>query len=85
MHPDAYWKSKTIVNKNSLQLLEDSYESKPIPKPEMETDEIDNNIRLGTELGISGTPTLIMPDGLMVGGLIDADTIIELVFNSSKK
>jgi thiol:disulfide interchange protein DsbC len=84
-HKDAYWKSKSIICNNSLKMLEDNFEKKPIPQPGCETAEIDNNIALAKELEISGTPTLILPNGLVVTGAKDAGTIIELVLNPPAK
>ena len=63
MHKDAYWKSKSIVCNRSLQMLEDNFEKKEIPKTECPTEEIDNSIKLAASLGISGTPAIILPDG----------------------
>ncbi len=82
MHPDAYWKSVSIICSNSLQYLEDNFGKKPIPKPDCRTDAIDKNIRLGADLDITGTPTLIMPNGLVVFGAISADKIIDLASNN---
>jgi thiol:disulfide interchange protein DsbC len=63
MHKDAYWKAKSIVCNKSLQMLEDNFEKKEIPKTECATEEIDNSIKLAVSLGISGTPAIILPDG----------------------
>ncbi len=79
MHPDAYWKSKTIVCNKSLKLLDDNFEKKPIPKPGCETDEIDKNIKLAKSLGISGTPTSIMPDGSVHVGFFNADKLLQII------
>ncbi|MEW6108534.1 MAG: DsbC family protein [Nitrospirota bacterium] len=84
-HPDAYWKSQSILCSRSLKLLEDNFEKKPIPKPGCAAKGVDENIKLAAELGITGTPTLIMPDGLVVVGAIDADTIIKHVLTPAKK
>ena len=85
-HPDAYWKSQSILCKSSLQMLEDNFVKKPVPKPDCaDTKEIDANIKLAAELGITGTPTMVMPDGLVVSGARDAKAIIELVTNPPKK
>lgn len=84
-HKEAYWKSQTIFCSGSLQYLEDNFAKRPIPRPDCETDVIDRNIELGRSLGITGTPTLIMPDGLMVKGLKDAGAIIALVEKTSGK
>lgn len=91
-HPDAYWKSQSIIcamkskdSGRSLQILEDNFEKKPVPKPDCETKVVDQTMKLGGELGITGTPTLIMPNGLVVVGAADAKAIIELVLNPGKK
>lgn len=84
-HPDAHWKSQSIICSNSLKMLEDNFENKPVPKPECKTDEVDANIKLGEELGITGTPTLIMPDGFVILGARDAKIIIETVLIHKKK
>ena len=84
-HPDAYWKSKSILCANSLQRLEENFGKRPIPQPDCETKVVDETVKLGEELGITGTPTLIMPDGLVVVGGREADKIKELVLNPKKK
>ena len=84
-HPDAYWKSQSILCAKSMQRLEENFEKKPIPKPDCETKAIDETLGLAAELGISGTPTLILPDGLVVVGGRDADKLKELVLNPKKK
>ena len=85
LHPDAYWKSKSIICEKSLKLLEDNFEKKPIPKPSCETGVIDRNIKLAERLGISGTPTSIMPDGSVLTGSLPADKFIELIDSAKKK
>ena len=77
IHPQAYEKAKAIVCEKSLTLLEDAFERKELPKPKCETQVIDENIKLAEKLGISGTPTLIFPDGRVFPGAADAKTIIE--------
>lgn len=77
MHKEAYAKAKAIVCEKSLALLEDAFENKPIPKPKCETSAIDDNIRLAQKLGISGLPAMIMPDGRMIPGYIEAAAIIK--------
>jgi thiol:disulfide interchange protein DsbC len=84
-HPDAYWKSKSILCKKSIQMLEDNFEKKEIPRPDCETKEVDANIKLAAELGITGTPTLIMPDGLIVMGAFDAKALTDLVLNPRRQ
>jgi thiol:disulfide interchange protein DsbC len=79
IHPSAYEKSKTILCKKSLKLLEDAYEGKQLPKPTCEAKEIDENIKLASEFGISGTPTIIMPNGKVFIGFRNAEQLIGLI------
>ncbi len=84
-HPDAYWKSKSIVCAKSMKFLEENFEKKPIPKPDCETGVIDKNVGIGRDLGISGTPTVIMPDGFVVIGGKDAAALTELILRHRRK
>ncbi len=79
IHPSAYEKSKTILCEKSLKLLEDAYEGNPLPKPTCEAKEIDVNIKLAAELGISGTPTIIMPKGRVIIGFRTAEELMDLI------
>jgi len=85
MHPDAKWKAQAILCKKSLQMLEDNFAQRPIPKPDCESNDVNDNMKTSDGLDITGTPTLIMPDGLVIIGGRDAKTIIDLVTNPPKK
>lgn len=78
-HKEAYAKSKAIVCEKSLTMLEDAFAKKELPEPSCETDVIDENIKLAAELGIRGTPAMVLSDGTLVSGYIDAASIIKLV------
>jgi thiol:disulfide interchange protein DsbC len=80
MHPDAYWKSQSILCGKSLELLDNNFQKKPIPRPGpgCSATPVDENLKEAQQLGITGTPTLIMPDGLVVLGARDQATIIDL-------
>lgn len=86
MHPKAYDESKTIIcekdNKKALQLLEDAYAKKEIPAPTCDTSIIDDNKKLGAKLGISGTPTIILPNGKLVSGAMKSDDLIKMIDES---
>jgi thiol:disulfide interchange protein DsbC len=84
-HPDAYWKSESIMCAKSVDLLEDNFDKKPIPKPDCETEAVDRNIALGKDLGITGTPTLVMPDGFVVVGGKDAAALSTLILSHQRK
>lgn len=75
MHPAAYDKAKAIVCENSLELLEKAFEKKQIPAPKCKTSVVDDNIKLAAKLGITGAPTMIMPDGRVVAGFLDAQAL----------
>ncbi len=81
IHPGAYEKAKAIVCENSLALLEEAFDKKPLPKPKCETPAIDENIKLAEKLGISSLPALILPDGRMIVGYRDSKTLINLIGN----
>jgi thiol:disulfide interchange protein DsbC len=82
IHPEAYDKSRAIIcNDKSLKLLEDAFAGKKLPEPDCEAKEVDATIALGKELGIRGTPTIILPDGRLLPGYVDADTFLEILDN----
>lgn len=91
MHPEAYWKAKSIICNKSLKYLEDNFEKKPIPRIDCNDNskEVDNNIKFAEKNGISGTPTIILPDGSLFQGTAEPDKLIKMiddaVLNSPKK
>ncbi|MCK4911480.1 MAG: DsbC family protein, partial [Thermodesulfovibrionales bacterium] len=78
-HPTAYKKAKAIVCLRSMALLERSYDGRPLPEPTCETTEVDDTIELAERLGIATTPTIILPDGGVVQGFKDRETLLDLV------
>ena len=84
LHKEAYDKSVTIVCEKSLQLLEDNYEGKEIPIKKCDTKVVDENMKLAGQLGIQGVPALVLSDGTMLSGVVQANRIIEKVSKASK-
>ncbi len=78
-HPEAYEKSKAVVCEKSLALLELAFEGKSLPKPKCETSAVDENVKLAGKLGIASVPTLVLPDGRLISGFMDAKTLINLI------
>ncbi len=78
-HKEAYWKSKSILCNKSLKMLEDAYARKEILRLECDTKEIDANIKLAEALGITGTPTLVLPDGRTHTGTMPAKQLIDFI------
>ena len=75
IHKEAAEKSKAIACEKSLAMLDAAFEKKPISKPKCKTSAVDDNIALGKKLGITGTPTLVMPDGRVISGFRDATAL----------
>lgn len=75
MHPGAYEKAKAIVCEKSLKLLDDAFVKKPLPAATCKTTIVDETIKVAAQLGITGTPTMILPDGRVFPGFHDARTI----------
>jgi len=78
-HKDAYWKSKSILCNRSLKMLEEAYEHKEIIRLECDTREIDANIKVAEALGITGTPTLVLPDGRTHTGAMPARQLLDFI------
>jgi len=77
IHKGAYEKAKAIVCDKSLALLDDAFAKKEIPPAKCTTTVLDDNIKLGEKLGINGTPAIILPDGRVNPGYMEADALIK--------
>ncbi len=75
IHKEAAEKAKAIVCGKSLALLDAAFEKKPLAKAKCKTSAVDSNIALAKKLGITATPTLIMPDGRVISGFRDANAL----------
>jgi thiol:disulfide interchange protein DsbC len=78
-HPTSFEKAKTIICTKSAKLLAESLAGKPLPPPVCETDQVEQNIKLGEKLHINSTPTLIFPDGRVFPGYKPADAILSIL------
>ncbi len=81
MHPKAYDKARVILGRKSLALLDDSFSGKQLPAPgeKDRREPVDASISLAASFGINSTPTLILPDGRVVVGFRDAESIQDLL------
>jgi thiol:disulfide interchange protein DsbC len=86
MHPGAYDKARVILGRGSLDLLEKAFAGEKLPAPgEKDPKEpVDESIKLGTSLGVDGTPAMILPNGRMVAGTMDATKIRSLMRSKEK-
>lgn len=81
MHPAAYDKCRTVLETMSHELLDKVFEGKDAPKPTKESSKIaiDEIVTFANANGISGTPTMIMPDGTIQVGMRDAETMKKML------
>ena len=81
MHPGAYDKSRTVLESKSIALLDKAFEGKEIPKPTRESSKksIDEIAKFAAANGISGTPTMVLPDGTIQVGMRDAETMKKML------
>lgn len=81
MHPQAYGKSRSILEAASLQVLEQAFANQELPLPQRDESksQVDDSIKLGRSLGIDGTPALILPNGRVVSGYRDFAGILRLL------
>ncbi len=81
MHPGAYDKSRAIFETKSLEMLDLAFDGKDVPKPSKDSSKaaIDEIIKFANANGISGTPTMVMPDGKVEVGMRDAETLKKML------
>ncbi len=81
MHPAAYDRARVIFAKKSRKLLDDGFEGRELPKPAGNEgkDGVDKIMAFGNANGISGTPTLVMPDGKVVVGGMEAEALKRMI------
>lgn len=81
MHPGAYDKARTVLETKSLDLMDKAFEGKDVPKPKKDSSKkgIDEIVAFANANGISGTPTLVMPDGKIEVGMRDAETMKKML------
>ncbi|MDX2493952.1 MAG: DsbC family protein [Desulfuromusa sp.] len=70
---------QTIICNKSMEQLEMAFSGQALPEPSCETDTVEKNSKLAQELGIHGTPTLILPNGLISPGYRPLEQLLELI------
>ncbi len=81
MHPAAFDKSRTILESRKLDLLDKAFEGKELPKPSKDSSRtaVEAIVSFANANGISGTPTMVLPDGRVQVGLPDAETLKKML------
>jgi thiol:disulfide interchange protein DsbC len=75
----TYRKCLAVVCSKSEKLLDDAFAGKELPEAACKTDAVDETIRLAERLKIEGTPTMILPDGRMISGYMEAEALLALL------
>ncbi len=80
IHPKAYDKSRVILEQNSLEILDKAF-AKTLPEPATKAPSkgVDETMNLAQSIGIDATPTLILPDGRIMPGYRDAETLLKML------
>ena len=88
-HPDAKDAINYAVcaksNKEKLKRFEKSFDMKPTPKAECETDLVDRNMEAGRKIMVTGTPTMFLQDGTRLGGFMEKADLIKAIDAMGKK
>lgn len=80
MHPNAYGISKTILcSSNPLSVLEASFSGAPVASSACPTTKVDETLATAQRLGITSTPTLILPDGTVLPGYKKAPELLRIL------
>jgi thiol:disulfide interchange protein DsbC len=75
----TYRKCLAVVCGKSETLLDDAYAGKELPAPACKSTAVDETMKLADRLKIQGTPTMILPDGRMISGYMEADALLALL------
>jgi thiol:disulfide interchange protein DsbC len=80
-NPKSVEKARAIVcgKKDSAILLEDAFAGKKLPAAKCETKAVEETASLARKLGITGTPAMVMPDGRVISGYMQADALQKLL------
>jgi len=82
LKPSSKQITQTILCNKSLEQLEQAFAGKSLPEPSCKTDTIEKNLKLAHQLGIHGTPTLILPNGQVAPGYKPLDELLKLIEES---
>ncbi len=81
--PTTIQKILSIVcgKQDAPKLLDDAFAGKPLPQPGPTCDfaAVQETARIASQLNLRGTPVMILPDGRVVNGYRDAETILKLL------
>lgn len=81
MHAQAFDKSRVLLVNKNRKLLDEAFEGKVLSNPVGDDGkpEIEAIIKFAQKHGISGTPTMVLPDGTTVVGGRDVETLKQML------
>lgn len=83
MQPNSQRISQTILCNQSMEQLEKAFAGKALPEPSCDSDTLRQNQALAQSLQITGTPTLILPNGQIHAGYRPVDDLLKLIKDNS--
>jgi len=75
----TYGKCLSVVCAKSEKLLDDAYAGKELPAAACKSNAVDETIRLANRLQVQGTPSMILPDGRLISGSMEAEALLSLL------
>jgi thiol:disulfide interchange protein DsbC len=79
-HPNAYGLSKAILcSTNPLAVLDAYFAGAPVAPSACPTTKVDETLATAARLGITSTPTLVMPDGTIMPGYKKAPDLLKIL------
>ncbi len=75
----TYRKCAAVVCSKSEKVLDDAFAGKELPAPDCKTGAVNETMKLADRLRIQGTPTMLLPDGRMISGYMEADALLALI------
>lgn len=86
IHPHAYDKARVILGARSLELLDKAFAGGTLPQPGAgdSADPVEATIKVAGSLGIDATPTLVLPNGEIIVGGQDAESLKGLLASVMK-
>jgi thiol:disulfide interchange protein DsbC len=83
MQPNSQRISQTIICNKSMEQLEQAFAGTALPEPSCDTDVLRKNQETAQSLQITGTPTLVLPNGQIHAGYRPVDDLLQLIKDNS--